>query len=135
MSAPTPRFFVGILAYHWETKDKRFYPYDESCPILELAAEGYRLYRFKADLPWHALCPPSGLEMEVSPFEEDLTKDPLPEGQSLAAYVYGALSRIVHRLLPGRIFAPWGSVDTQFDESSRTIHISTRYGAVTLQVK
>lgn len=135
MNEHAPRFFVGVLAYHWETKDKKLYPYDHTCPWEELTQQGYRLYRFTADLPWHDLAPPAGHAMTVAPEEENFSKDPLPEGKSLADYVFEGLSRIVARLLPGRIYAPDGTVGTHHDKNARTINITTRHGRVSVSVR
>lgn len=132
---PAPRMFVGVLAYNWETRDKKLYPYNESCPSYEeLKSQGYRLYRFSADIPWHDLCPPAGHEMVVAPFEEEETKDPLPEGQPLAAYVYEQLRKVVTRLLPGGVYGT-GGLGIHTPIGAQSICITTRYGKISITVK
>jgi len=134
--SPKPRFFVGTLAYNWETKDKKLYAYAEGIPWGELHDKGYRLYRFSADLPWHDLFPPEGHEMVIAPFEEDDTREPLATDETLAAYVFEKLRRVVDRLLPGRVYHPFGNgTRSSYDKESGTIRIETFYGSVTLTVR
>ena len=120
--------FVGLLAYNWETKEKRLMPYE--APGMK-ADPSERLYRFWAYLPPPDLGVASEEPLEVEVFEESETRATLPLGQTLADFVLCGISKMLWQLLPGKIVP----VQISTPLNSKTIRVASPLGAFEITVK